>query len=746
MPSVRQTSFAAGELSPLLWGRSDLDLYSKGARSLSNFFVSKQGAAVSRPGTTFVTAAGVAAGRLFPFVYSDVQSYVLLFTNGLVSFITEGAVLVADGSMWGDGSTPAVGTAYYVVSPYTYADLQELRIVQSGDVITITHPAYPPRELRRNSTYDWEFTALAFDRPAPSLSDVLVQGAPPAGDSTHPPREWSYWVTELRRDSQGFVYESAPLEVTDSTVGALPDRFAVYSDMSVELGLTSTITPSSDPDFVAYRVYRGRGGLHGWIGDTDTSTFTDAGQDPDYTIQPPQGRNPFKVYDSSGVLLRTEDPRAVTYFEERLVFGGTSERPDFLFLSATGDYYNFDERLLAIDTQALLYELASRRAQSVMHLLGLGRLLVFTNSSVWSFGGAGGNPLSPATLPQAREEVPIGTTIVPPLALEGAALFVRAKGGGAGALVFDDNRGGFQLLDVKTHAAHLFSPLGLTVAPATFRDDTTLGRTTGPAEIISWAYAEDPWGLVWAVRRDGTLLSLTFDVEAGMAAWAQHSIDGYVLDVCAVPEDDEDGVYLLTMRAVHGSTGYFSVERMASRVARGGTDDDICVDYAHEYSGAVAQVLTGLTAFADRDDVWVIGKDNPPRGPFTVTTAGELDLGEEPTANNGANVVLYVGLLYQPELETLDAAPQARNQKTVTKVYFEVDQSRGLWAGQDLEHLKEWKQRLIASGYGVPSAATEVVEISVAGKWDKSARAVLRQTLPLPVTVVGLTREVDGGG
>ena len=115
-------------------------------------------------------------------------------------------------------------------------------------------------------------------------------------------------------------------------------------------------------------------------------------------------------------------------------------------------------------------------------------------------------------------------------------------------------------------------------------------------------------------------------------------------------------------------------------------------------------------------------------------------------ANNGSNVTGWVGLRYQPELETLDAVAGDLRQKSVVKVGIEVSDSKGVYAGQDPSSLTQWTQRTLGAGYGVPSNASEVVEVVVQGRWDRSARVTLRQSLPLPLTVLGINREVDGGG
>ena len=79
MAPLRQTNFGGGELSPLLHGRTDLPLYQRGLRVLRNFVVSREGMAISRPGTVHIAKTKLYAKRvrLIPFVYSDTVSYVI---------------------------------------------------------------------------------------------------------------------------------------------------------------------------------------------------------------------------------------------------------------------------------------------------------------------------------------------------------------------------------------------------------------------------------------------------------------------------------------------------------------------------------------------------------------------------------------------------------------------------------------------------------------------------------------------
>ena len=95
-------------------------------------------------------------------------------------------------------------------------------------------------------------------------------------------------------------------------------------------------------------------------------------------------------------------------------------------------------------------------------------------------------------------------------------------------------------------------------------------------------------------------------------------------------------------------------------------------------------------------------------------------------------------------MELLDVVgTEARTRyKQVTHVAFEVDQAKGVWVGQDFDHLDEQPPREVADGYGTAPLQTELILTPVSGTWDLYARAALRQTEPLPVTVVGLTRRL----
>jgi hypothetical protein len=101
MPAnLTQPSFAAGELTPALYSRTDLQKYHIGMRTMLNWYVHAQGGASNRPGTAWVgetidsipsSVDSTILGRLIPFQYSTIQSYILEFGDQFMRVIKDGA-------------------------------------------------------------------------------------------------------------------------------------------------------------------------------------------------------------------------------------------------------------------------------------------------------------------------------------------------------------------------------------------------------------------------------------------------------------------------------------------------------------------------------------------------------------------------------------------------------------------------------------------------------------------------------
>ena len=100
--------------------------------------------------------------------------------------------------------------------------------------------------------------------------------------------------------------------------------------------------------------------------------------------------------------------------------------------------------------------------------------------------------------------------------------------------------------------------------------------------ILQHAWCEQPFKILWAVREDGVLLSLTFLKAQQIAGWARHDTQGYFESVCSVIEPPVDALYAAVQRFINGNNAYF-IERQDNRIWSS-IEDVWAVDSALEYS------------------------------------------------------------------------------------------------------------------------------------------------------------------
>lgn len=729
----RQATFGAGELSPLLHAREDLPQHGAGLARCYNFFVSRLGAAVSRPGMRHVAALSTTSkARLWPYHADDGGSdFCLVFEDHKLSVFRSGAQL-------------NIGAGVTLATDWSQADLAQLRFAQVGRILTIAHPSQPARELVWSGGTTWALTPVSFVVPpyggaTPKLIEWSV------GDSSHFKRDWVWKVTQVMRKPSGELYETLPATVTTAGGSNMPhadipgadiSRTAVYVDRPAQLvfrvfGGPPPIGASGDRH-VATNIYRGRGKLFGLVGSVEGGQhhplgayFWDHGIDPNYAIPPPEGRNPFEILGQAGDVLDTENPRAVCFYEQRQVFGGTNGRPDRLFISAINDYLDFDDPPLPQAESAIESVLASRRREEIRALLGLERLLVFTNRGVWSVSGTGGSPLSATALREIRVQSEVGAEPLDPLTVSDSVLYVREGGRGVRDLTASAEARGYVGSEISSAAAHLFE-----------------------SKVVAWTHAIEPFGLVWLVRNDGRFVSLTYDRSLQALAFSQHETEGHVEEVCAIRESGIDVPYFVTRREIEG-VEWRCLERMAAREVDE-LADACCLDSSVSYSSAVFRPIgtlgiTGTTVASldhleGREVMALV--DGQVCGPFTVT-GGAIDFGVEDASS------IHVGLAYDCELELLDVPQDKPRKLRVNQVEWRIEGARGLftgeaqglWAGENLEdNLVEQAGRVVVDDFGTPSMVSGRLRINVTGRWTDRGRAVIRQAAPLPLTVLAVTR------
>lgn len=169
------TNFLSGELSPFLNGRSDTDRFQNALKTCENFTIKPYGGAQRRPGSYFVAEVKDSAKkvRLIRFEFSRAQSYILEFGDQYMRFYTQ------------NGRIESSGTPVELATPYTEAQLDDIQVAQSADVLYIVHNSHNPRKLARVSNTSWTLTDVSFTAPKWDATDGY-----PTAVTFHQQRLW----------------------------------------------------------------------------------------------------------------------------------------------------------------------------------------------------------------------------------------------------------------------------------------------------------------------------------------------------------------------------------------------------------------------------------------------------------------------------------------------------------------------------------------------------------------------------
>jgi hypothetical protein len=685
MPMIKthSRSFAGGEVTPEFWGRIDDLKYQTGLSTCRNFLVLPHGPVANRPGTEFVREVKHSDKftRIIPFSFSTTQTMVLEVGDLYVRFHTQGATLLSGGS------------PYEVVTPYLEDDLSELRYVQSADVLTIVHPKYAPRELRRLGPTNWVLQIINFNptiSPPPAPTVIATRA-----DSPTNLRSYLYKITSM---GDGGLEESlgSAAGTTNQTNNLL------------QTGAFNTITWAAVAGAGRYRIYREDNGLFGYVGETDALTFKDEGVTADLSVTPP---NIKPTFDGVGNY-----PAAVSYYQQRRVFGGTTNQPQNVWMTRSGTESNITYSLPSRDDDSLGFKVAARESNTIRHIVPLQDLVLLTSSAEWRLDGSDG-PLTPSNIKVGPQSY-IGVNSVQPLVVNNSLIYAASRGGHVREMGYSQNAGGYITGDLSLRATHLFDTL----------------------RIVDMAYAKAPIPFCWMVSSGGKLLGFTYIPEQQIGAWHQHdTINGEFESIAVVAEGEEDALYCVVNRQINGQQVRY-VERLHTR-SFVGQEDAFFVDCGLTYNGAPADNITGLNHLEGQEVAILIDGAVHPR---RTVSGGSIQLDVEGS-------VVHIGLPITADIQTLPLAFETGGMgqgrvKNVNKVWLRVYRSSGIFTGPSFDRLTEAKQRTTENWGMPPALKTEEIEVMVEGDWTDSGGIYVRQADPLPLTVLSMVLEVSIGG
>jgi hypothetical protein len=264
-------------------------------------------------------------------------------------------------------------------------------------------------------------------------------------------------------------------------------------------------------------------------------------------------------------------PGVVSYFQERRVYSQTLNAPDTFFMSQPGLFTDFDASIPVIDSDAITGTVTAETVDGIQWMLSMPLgLLSFTGAGVWQIGAPGSFASSPAAVTPtniiAFPQSSIGCSpTVPPLRINWDVLYAEIANNTVLDLAYQIFFNIYAGTDISWPSTHLLQNY----------------------QILQWSYARQPYRLVWAVRNDGVLLSLSYVKEQELAGWARHDTQGQFRSVTSVIESPissvevppVNAVYFATERPVSAGGTRFFIERMNNRLWQT-IEDSWCVDAA----------------------------------------------------------------------------------------------------------------------------------------------------------------------
>jgi hypothetical protein len=605
--NVIQTSFAAGELAPSIFARTDLQSYHAGLALCKNFFVDYRSGVSTRSGTQFVIQAfkSSTAVRIIPFQFSVTSTYVLEFGDKYIRFVSNGAsvleapfnitgistsnpaVVVAPGNNFANGdwvfitgvngmtqinsrfyqvsvigsnvtlsdvngtlinslTYPAytnggtMSRVYTIASPYAAADLALLKYAQSASVMTLTHPSYAPMNLTLTAPTNWTLTPVPFGTTMAPPSTVSGTA------STSGSANYSYVVTAVDGNGQESQSSNAATVANAVNIGATAgtitiswsavsgaDHFNIYK---AELSISSPVPI---------------GAAYGFVGVATGTSFVDSNITPDFSTTPPIKQMPFTGGNNPGTFA---------YFQQRATYGGSNANPLTFYMSQPGIFNDFDKSNPVQDDDAITATIVSSQVNAIKNFVPMpGGLIALTAKGAWLInGGSSQVPTSVAVTPaniQATPQAYNGAADVPPIVVNEDVLYVQAKGSIVRDLEYNIYANIYTGSDISVLSNHLF--FGFTVT--------------------QWAWVEEPYKIIWAIRNDGKLLSLTYVKDQKIKGWAQHDTLGLFQSVASVSEGQNDIVYFVVKRFIGGRYVQM-IERQPPRIFVYGAEDAWAVD------------------------------------------------------------------------------------------------------------------------------------------------------------------------
>lgn len=669
--------------------------------------------------------------------------YIDLFAYREAAALVDSIVIASSGTM-------------ELIAPWAAADLNLIRMDQSGDVLFLACVGYRQRRIERRSNNSWSIVTYECDdgpfmvqntgpvtiTPSNTIGDITLTASAAIFRAGHVGA--LYRLTQSGQSATATITAqnqfSAPIRVTGvdgarvfsvlisgTFVATVTLQYSVSAPGSwVDAPSGSFTAPAavSYDDTLDNQVYYYRIGVKtgGYTSGTVTASLV-------YSSGSQSGIARVTAFTSStvvsaGVLTAFGDttatdewnesywsgvrgfPSGVAFHEGRLWWGGK----DRIIGSVSDAFHNYNDATEG-DSGPINRSIGSGPVDRINWLISGQRLLLGAEGSIWAPRSSSfDEPLAPLNF-SMKAPITDGASEVAAVKVNKSVFYVDTGKVRVFEAFYDGGDYDYSARELTSHIPEIGQP-----------------------GIINAAVQRRPEVRAHFVRSDGTVAVMVFDKDEEVNCWIDVETDGVIENACVLPGGVEDNVYYIVKRVINGATVRF-VEKWALESQCVGGTLNLQADAFLTGTG----IVNGLSHLEGKTVVvWADGID---RG-TGVVTAGVVT-----GAAAGTYTSWVAGLAYEARYKStkllygLDdpaLALTAKGKIAQVGIIAQNMHPLGLQVGQDfdtLEYLPATEQYETVEPNAV-WAAYDYEPFPIPGDWHTDNRLCLKAAAPRPVTVL----------
>lgn len=486
--------------------------------------------------------------RIIPFVYNISQKNLIV--------LSEKKILIFSGK--------TIEKEINISTDLQFKNLRAVKFAQNEDVVIFTEEGVKPRELRRTLN-DWTFTAfdiknIPFHNFGTPIEEKKTVGIKP---------NYAGGAVTITADSDTFSADWVGQQI-DGNGG----RLKITEYVSAKKVIGYTLIPFLNDEKITNWTY-----LRGWE----------------------------RVWsDTRGY------PISCLFYQQRLWFGGSSQRPSTIWASRVGIYNDFNNAG-NYDNDGINQDVNTEN--QIVNLLSNRGLQIFTSGDEWT---ASEGSLTPNGFTLFKNTSAGSSINLVPKNMGGVTLFIEKNGKSLLSYVYDYNQAAYKTSNIGILSSLIDEPVDIDID-----DNSSL----------------DEGDYLYIVLKDGSMLVTSINFEQEINAPSIFTTTGDIQSVCNLVND----TYLLV---VIGDNTYLEV-----------VDDSVNTDLTIEKF-----VQQNITDLDDYEGKYIyVYSDDENYGKYLVEN-GSVNLRYE------ANTTCKIGFAFGCELDSNDIAINGRSTSTFKRI------------------------------------------------------------------------------